>query len=93
MSDAPARLVKARPDAMGGYCRYLNLAGSHLDPKTCYPISVITWAHARAASGLEQRLTRVLREGSTAIGETPAYDDPRRFTALRARHGPSSIAI
>jgi nitrite reductase/ring-hydroxylating ferredoxin subunit/alkylhydroperoxidase/carboxymuconolactone decarboxylase family protein YurZ len=66
MSDALTYLVKARPEAMGGYFKFLKLAGSHLDPKTRNLISVITKVHAQTENGLKQYLTRALREGATA---------------------------
>lgn len=66
MSDALNYLVKARPEAMGGYFRFLKLAGTHLDPKTRNLISVITKVHAQTENGLRQYLTRALREGATA---------------------------
>lgn len=66
MSDALTYLVKARPEAMGGYFKFLKLAGSHLDPKTRNLISVITKVHAQTESGLKQYLARALREGATA---------------------------
>ena len=66
MSDALAYLVKARPEAMGGYFKFLKLAGSHLDPKTRNLISVITKVHAQTENGLRQYLTRALREGASA---------------------------
>lgn len=66
MSDALTYLVKARPEAMGGYFKFLKLAGSHLDPKTRNLISVITKVHAQTRNGLRQYLARALREGATA---------------------------
>jgi nitrite reductase/ring-hydroxylating ferredoxin subunit/alkylhydroperoxidase/carboxymuconolactone decarboxylase family protein YurZ len=66
MSDALTYLVKARPEAMGGYFKFLKLAGSHLDPKTRNLISVITKVHAQTENGLRQYLARALREGATA---------------------------
>jgi nitrite reductase/ring-hydroxylating ferredoxin subunit/alkylhydroperoxidase/carboxymuconolactone decarboxylase family protein YurZ len=66
MSDALTYLVKTRPEAMGGYFKFLKLAGSHLDPKTRNLISVITKVHAQTETGLKQYLTRALREGATA---------------------------
>ncbi|MFO1304772.1 MAG: Rieske 2Fe-2S domain-containing protein [Burkholderiales bacterium] len=65
MSDALTYLVKARPEAMGGYFKFLKLAGSHLDPKTRNLISVITKVHAQTENGLRQYLTRALREGAS----------------------------
>jgi len=66
LSDALSWLVKARPEAMGAYFRFLKDAGSRLDPKTRNLISVITKVHAQTANGLRQYLKRALREGATA---------------------------
>jgi len=66
MSDALSYLIKARPEAMGHYFRFLKEAGRHLDPKTRDLISVITKVHAQTESGLQQYLKRALREGCTA---------------------------
>jgi len=66
MSQALAYLVKARPEAMQSYFRFLKDAGSRLDPKTRNLISVITKVHAQTENGLRQYLTRALREGATA---------------------------
>ena len=66
MSDALNYLVKARPEAMGAYFKFLKGAGTHLDPKTRNLISVITKVHAQTENGLRQYLTRALREGATA---------------------------
>ena len=66
MSDALAYLIKARPEAMGAYFRFLKDAGSRLDPKTRNLISVITKVHAQTESGLRQYLKRALREGASA---------------------------
>ncbi|MBK9245675.1 MAG: Rieske 2Fe-2S domain-containing protein [Burkholderiales bacterium] len=66
MSDALNFLVKARPDAMGHYFKFLKEAGRHLDPKTRNLISVITKVHAQTERGLRQYLSRALREGCTA---------------------------
>ena len=65
MSDALNFLLKARPEAMGAYFRFLKGAGTHLDPKTRNLISVITKVHAQTENGLRQ-ITRALREGATA---------------------------
>lgn len=65
MSDALNYLVKARPDAMGHYFKFLKEAGKHLDPKTRNLISVITKVHAQTDRGFRQYLSRALREGST----------------------------
>ena len=66
MSDALSYLVKARPEAMGAYFRFLKDAGSRLDPKTRNLISVITKVYAQTENGLRQYLKRALREGATA---------------------------
>jgi nitrite reductase/ring-hydroxylating ferredoxin subunit/alkylhydroperoxidase/carboxymuconolactone decarboxylase family protein YurZ len=63
MSDALNYLVKARPDAMGHYFKFLKEAGKHLDPKTRNLISVITKVHAQTDRGFRQYLSRALREG------------------------------
>jgi len=51
MSDALTYLVKARPEAMGAYFKFLKGAGTHLDPKTRNLISVITKVHAQTENG------------------------------------------
>lgn len=65
MSDALEYLVKARPDAVGPYLKFLKEAGKHLDPKTRNLISVITKVHSQTENGLRQYLLRALREGAT----------------------------
>lgn len=65
MSDALNFLVKARPEAMGHYFKFLKEAGRQLDPKTRNLISVITKVHAQTDRGFRQYLTRALREGCT----------------------------
>ncbi len=65
MSDALNFLVKARPEAMGHYLKFLKEAGKNLDPKTRNLISVITKVHSQTERGLRQYLTRALREGCT----------------------------
>jgi nitrite reductase/ring-hydroxylating ferredoxin subunit/alkylhydroperoxidase/carboxymuconolactone decarboxylase family protein YurZ len=65
MSDALNFLVKARPDAMGHYFKFLKEAGKRLDPKTRNLISVITKVHAQTDRGFRQYLARALREGCT----------------------------
>ena len=65
MSDALEYLVKARPDAMAPYFKFLKEAGKHLDPKTRDLISVITKVHAQTERGLRQYLMRALRNGCT----------------------------
>jgi len=66
MSDALNYLLKARPEAMKAYFKFLKDAGTHLDPKTRNLISVITKVHAQTENGLRQYLTRALREGASA---------------------------
>jgi nitrite reductase/ring-hydroxylating ferredoxin subunit/alkylhydroperoxidase/carboxymuconolactone decarboxylase family protein YurZ len=63
MSDALEYLVKARPDAMKGYFKFLREAGKHLDPKTRDLISVITKVYSQTENGFRQYLTRALRNG------------------------------
>ncbi len=63
MSDALEYLVKARPEAMAPYFKFLKEAGKHLDPKTRALISVITKVHSQTENGLRQYLMRALREG------------------------------
>jgi nitrite reductase/ring-hydroxylating ferredoxin subunit/alkylhydroperoxidase/carboxymuconolactone decarboxylase family protein YurZ len=65
MSDALTYLVKARPEAMGHYFRFLKQAGSRLDPKTRSLISVITKVHAQTERGLKQYVKRALADGAT----------------------------
>lgn len=65
MSDALNFLVKARPEAMGHYLKFLKEAGRNLDPKTRNLISVITKVHSQTERGLRQYLMRALREGCT----------------------------
>ncbi|HTT12362.1 MAG TPA: Rieske 2Fe-2S domain-containing protein [Burkholderiaceae bacterium] len=66
MSDALTYLVKARPEAIGHYLKFLKEAGRNLDPKTRDLISVITKVHAQTERGLRQYLSRALRNGCTA---------------------------
>lgn len=63
MSDALNFLVKARPEAMGHYFKFLKDCGKQLDPKTRNLISVITKVHAQTERGFKQYLNRALREG------------------------------
>lgn len=67
MSDALNYLVKARPDALGHYFKFLKECGKHLDPKTRNLISVITKVHAQTERGFRQYLLRALREGCTPM--------------------------
>jgi nitrite reductase/ring-hydroxylating ferredoxin subunit/alkylhydroperoxidase/carboxymuconolactone decarboxylase family protein YurZ len=64
MSDALEYLVKARPDAMAPYLKFLKEAGKHLDPRTRDLISVITKVHSQTERGLRQYLMRALRNGA-----------------------------
>jgi nitrite reductase/ring-hydroxylating ferredoxin subunit/alkylhydroperoxidase/carboxymuconolactone decarboxylase family protein YurZ len=66
MSKALDYLVKARPQAMGHYLAFLKEAGSRLDPKTRFLISVITKVHAQTERGLKQYVKRALAEGASA---------------------------
>lgn len=66
MSKALEYLVKARPEAMGHYFRFLKAAGSRLDPKTRSLISVITKVHAQTESGLKQYTKRALADGASS---------------------------
>ncbi|MGB0747906.1 MAG: Rieske 2Fe-2S domain-containing protein [Magnetospiraceae bacterium] len=65
MSDALNYLVKARPDAMTSYFKFLKGAGDHLDVKTRDLISVITKVDVQTENGLKQYLSRALRDGCT----------------------------
>jgi nitrite reductase/ring-hydroxylating ferredoxin subunit/alkylhydroperoxidase/carboxymuconolactone decarboxylase family protein YurZ len=65
MSDALAFLVKARPEAMTHYFKFLKDCGKHLDPKTRDLISVITKVHSQTERGFRQYLNRALRDGCT----------------------------
>ena len=65
MSDALNYLVKARPDAMTSYFKFLKQAGSNLDPRTRDLISVITKVYAQTEAGFRQYLTRALRNGAS----------------------------
>lgn len=67
MSDALNYLLKARPEALGHYFKFLKDAGKHLDPKTRNLISVITKVHAQTDRGFRQYLGRALREGCTPM--------------------------
>ena len=67
MSDALNYLLKARPDAVGHYFKFLKECGKHLDPKTRNLISVITKVDAQTERGFRQYLGRALREGCTPM--------------------------
>ncbi len=66
MSNALNYLIKARPEAMGSYFKFLKEAGQHLDPKTRDLISVITKVAVQTEPGFRQYLSRALRDGCTA---------------------------
>lgn len=66
MSDALTYLIKARPQAMEHYFKFLKNAGSALDPKTRGLISVITKVHSKTARGVKQYVKRALADGATA---------------------------
>jgi nitrite reductase/ring-hydroxylating ferredoxin subunit/alkylhydroperoxidase/carboxymuconolactone decarboxylase family protein YurZ len=66
VSDALSYLLKARPEAMTSYFKFLKEAGRHLDPKTRDLISVITKVAVQTENGFRQYLTRALRNGCTA---------------------------
>lgn len=65
MSDALSYLIRARPEAMRHYFRFLKETGKHLDPKTRSLISVITKVHAQTEAGLKQYVRRALDDGAT----------------------------
>ena len=65
MSDSLKYLIKARPEAMGAYFKFMKEAGKHLDPKTRSLISVITKVDSQTERGLRQYLPRALRDGAT----------------------------
>jgi nitrite reductase/ring-hydroxylating ferredoxin subunit/alkylhydroperoxidase/carboxymuconolactone decarboxylase family protein YurZ len=64
MSDALDYLLKARPEAMGHYFKFMAEAGRHLDPKTRSLISVITKVHAQTEAGFRQYVKRALKDGA-----------------------------
>lgn len=66
MSDALSYLLKARPEAMQSYFRFIKQAGRHLDPKTRALISVITKVANQTEAGFRQYLTRALQAGASA---------------------------
>lgn len=65
MSDALEYLVKARPEAMRAYFKFLKEAGKHLDPKTRALITVITKVATQTEKGFRQYLARALQAGCT----------------------------
>ena len=64
MSEALEYLVKARPDAMKSYFKFLKESGKHLDKKTRALITVIT----KIASGTESGLRQVYTAGAASGG-------------------------
>jgi nitrite reductase/ring-hydroxylating ferredoxin subunit/alkylhydroperoxidase/carboxymuconolactone decarboxylase family protein YurZ len=67
MSEALDYLLKARPEAMGHYFRFMAEAGRCLDPKTRSLISVITKVHAQTEAGFKQYLRRAIRDGAKPV--------------------------
>jgi len=65
MSNAMNYLLKARPEAMGAYFKFLKHSSDHLDTKTRDLISVITKVAVETEGGFKQYLTRALRNGAT----------------------------
>ncbi len=65
MSEALDYLVKARPEAMKSYFKFLKESGKHLDPKTRALITVITKITSGTESGFRQYLPQALRAGAT----------------------------
>lgn len=63
MSDALNYLVKARPEAMTAYFKFLKESGKSLDPKTKALITVITKVATQTEKGFRQYLTRALEAG------------------------------
>jgi len=65
VSDALNYLIKARPEALGSYFKFLKKSGDHLDPRTRDLISVITKVAVQTEGGFKQYLTRALRNGAS----------------------------
>lgn len=65
MSEALDYLLKARPDAIGSYFRFIKQSGKHLDPKTRALISVITKVDNQTEKGFRQYLSRALQAGAS----------------------------
>jgi nitrite reductase/ring-hydroxylating ferredoxin subunit/alkylhydroperoxidase/carboxymuconolactone decarboxylase family protein YurZ len=63
MSDALTYLVKARPEAMTAYLKFLKGTGRSLDPKTRALITLITKVATQTENGFRQYLVRALEEG------------------------------
>lgn len=66
MSDALNYLVKARPEAMGAYLKFLKESGKSLDPKTRLLITVITKVATKTEKGFRQYLPKALDAGASA---------------------------
>lgn len=65
MSRALDYLMKARPQAMGAYFKFLKDNGSRLDPKTRALISVITKVAVETELGLVQYTRKALEVGAS----------------------------
>jgi len=63
MSDAMNYLVKARPEAMAFYLKFLKETGKSLDPKTRALITLITKVATQTENGFRQYLVRALDAG------------------------------
>ncbi len=63
MSDALNYLVKARPEAMTAYLKFLKESGKSLDPKTRALITLITKVATQTENGFRQYLVRALDAG------------------------------
>jgi nitrite reductase/ring-hydroxylating ferredoxin subunit/alkylhydroperoxidase/carboxymuconolactone decarboxylase family protein YurZ len=63
MSDALNYLVKARPEAMTAYLKFLKESGRSLDPKTRALITLITKVATQTENGFRQYLVRALDVG------------------------------
>jgi len=66
MSEPLDYLMKARPEAMRAYFRFLREAGEHLDPKTRALISFITKVATQTEEGFRQYLLRAMHAGVSA---------------------------
>jgi nitrite reductase/ring-hydroxylating ferredoxin subunit/alkylhydroperoxidase/carboxymuconolactone decarboxylase family protein YurZ len=65
VSDALNYLMKARPEAMQAYFKFLKESGKSLDPKTRMLITVITKVATQTEKGFRQYLPRALDAGAT----------------------------
>jgi nitrite reductase/ring-hydroxylating ferredoxin subunit/alkylhydroperoxidase/carboxymuconolactone decarboxylase family protein YurZ len=63
MSDALNYLVKARPEAMTAYLKFVKETGKSLDPRTRALITVITKVATQTENGFRQYLVRALDAG------------------------------